>query len=97
MTPANLAWLRLSAGNPRQRLGIAAGDPIAHAVPRRLRAHRNHLSLGLDMRSPAGAALFERLVAASDAVFANFKPGTLAALGFSYERLLSTVREGRSL
>lgn len=51
------------------------------------RAHRNHLSLGLDMRSPAGAALFERLAAASDAVFANFKPGTLAALGFSYHRL----------
>ncbi|MGZ4512365.1 MAG: CoA transferase, partial [Mycobacterium sp.] len=28
-----------------------------------------------------------RLVAESDAVFANFKPGTLAALGFSYDNL----------
>ncbi|MCV7420108.1 CoA transferase [Mycobacterium yunnanensis] len=49
--------------------------------------HRNEVSLGLDLRSPDGAELFRRLVAASDAVFANFKPGTLAALGFSYEEL----------
>lgn len=49
--------------------------------------HRNEASLGLDLRSSEGAALFRRLVAASDAVFANFKPGTLAALGFSYEEL----------
>ncbi|HTY26648.1 MAG TPA: CoA transferase, partial [Mycobacterium sp.] len=51
------------------------------------RAHRNNLGLGLELRSPAGAEVFARLVEASDAVFANFKPGTLAALGFSYERL----------
>ncbi len=51
------------------------------------RAHRNHLGLGLELRTPAGAEIFERLVAASDLLFANFKPGTLAALGFSHERL----------
>ena len=51
------------------------------------RAHRNNLGMGLELRTEAGAAVFERLVAASDAVFANFKPGTLAALGFSYDRL----------
>lgn len=51
------------------------------------RAHRNNLGLGLELRSPAGAEVFSRLVSASDAVFANFKPGTLPALGFSYERL----------
>lgn len=49
--------------------------------------HRNEQSLGLDLRTPAGADLFSRLVADADAVFANFRPGTLAALGFSYERL----------
>ncbi len=51
--------------------------------------HRNQSSLGLDLRQPAGADLFSRLVQDADAVFANFKPGTLAALGFSYERLRS--------
>jgi crotonobetainyl-CoA:carnitine CoA-transferase CaiB-like acyl-CoA transferase len=49
--------------------------------------HRNEYSLGLDLRHPSGAALFEKLVAGADAVFANFKPGTLASLGFSYQRL----------
>jgi crotonobetainyl-CoA:carnitine CoA-transferase CaiB-like acyl-CoA transferase len=49
--------------------------------------HRNEYSLGLDLRHPSGAALFEKLVAGADAVFANFKPGTLASLGFSYPRL----------
>ena len=49
--------------------------------------HRNEASLGLDLRHPAGADLFRRLVADADAVFANFKPGTLAALGFSYAEL----------
>jgi crotonobetainyl-CoA:carnitine CoA-transferase CaiB-like acyl-CoA transferase len=49
--------------------------------------HRNEYSLGLDLRHPSGAALFENLIAGADAVFANFKPGTLASLGFSYQRL----------
>ncbi|MET0898989.1 MAG: CoA transferase [Mycobacterium sp.] len=49
--------------------------------------HRNKLGLGLDLRNPAGAEIFTRLVADADAVFANFKPGTLAGLGFSYDRL----------
>jgi crotonobetainyl-CoA:carnitine CoA-transferase CaiB-like acyl-CoA transferase len=49
--------------------------------------HRNESSLGLDLRHPDGAGLFRRLVARADAVFANFKPGTLASLGFSYQNL----------
>ncbi|WP_370062735.1 CoA transferase [Mycobacterium sp. MAA66] len=49
--------------------------------------HRNEYSLGLDLRTPRGREIFGELVRASDAVFANFKPGTLAALGFSTDRL----------
>ena len=49
--------------------------------------HRNEYGLGLDLRQPAGAGIFRRLVADADAVFANFKPGTLAGLGFSYDTL----------
>ncbi|WP_185746562.1 CoA transferase [Mycolicibacter terrae] len=49
--------------------------------------HRNNLGFGLDLRSPAGKEIFGRLVGGADAVFANFKPGTLAALGFSYDAL----------
>ncbi len=67
-------------GLRQKRPGQAISESFA-------RAHRNHLGLGLELRTPEGAALFERLVAVSDAVFANFKPGTLAALGFPYQRL----------
>ncbi|KAA1251900.1 CoA transferase [Mycobacterium simiae] len=49
--------------------------------------HRNHRGLGLDLRSSEGKEIFGRLVAEADAVFANFKPGTLASLGFNYEKL----------
>ncbi|AZG47701.1 CaiB/BaiF CoA transferase family protein [Gordonia insulae] len=49
--------------------------------------HRNKRSLGVDLRSPEGADLFRRLVAGADVVLANFKPGTLASMGFSYESL----------
>ncbi|MEZ0355269.1 CoA transferase [Mycobacterium sp. SA01] len=48
---------------------------------------RNQMALGLDLRADAGAEVFRRLVADADAVFANFKPGTLAALGFSFSQL----------
>jgi crotonobetainyl-CoA:carnitine CoA-transferase CaiB-like acyl-CoA transferase len=60
------------------------GQPISDSFAW---AHRNNYGFGLEMRSPQGAEVFADLVGAADAVFANFKPGTLAALGFSYDRL----------
>jgi crotonobetainyl-CoA:carnitine CoA-transferase CaiB-like acyl-CoA transferase len=39
------------------------------------------------LRDPRGADVFSRLVSGADAVFANFKPGTLTSLGFSFEKL----------
>lgn len=73
-------------GLRQKRESQAIGDSFA-------RAHRNHLGLGLDLRSRPGAELFAKLVAVADAVFANFKPGTLRSLGFDYERL-SALRPG---
>jgi crotonobetainyl-CoA:carnitine CoA-transferase CaiB-like acyl-CoA transferase len=49
--------------------------------------HRNKRGLGLDLRSPEGTRLFRELVADTDVVSANFKPGTLESLGFSYAEL----------
>ncbi|MFI5890071.1 CoA transferase [Actinoplanes sp. NPDC051513] len=49
--------------------------------------HRNKLGIGLDLRSPEGIALFKRLVAESDVVVSNFKPGTMESLGLGYEEL----------
>jgi crotonobetainyl-CoA:carnitine CoA-transferase CaiB-like acyl-CoA transferase len=49
--------------------------------------HRNKRSLGLDLRSPGGKDLFLRLVADTDVVLTNFRPGTLESLGLGYETL----------
>lgn len=67
-------------GLRQARVGEAMSESFAWT-------HRNNLALGLDLRSPQGKELFGRLVADADAVFANFKPGTLEALGFSHETL----------
>jgi crotonobetainyl-CoA:carnitine CoA-transferase CaiB-like acyl-CoA transferase len=73
-----------SAAYPDGLRQTPSGQPMSRSWAL---THRNELSLGLDLRHPDGAALFARMVSVSDAVFANFKPGTLAALGFSYEEL----------
>jgi len=49
--------------------------------------HRNKRSLGLNLKSDQGKLLFADLVAKSDVVLTNFKPGTLESLGFGYEAL----------
>ncbi|MCV7331140.1 CaiB/BaiF CoA transferase family protein [Mycobacterium cookii] len=67
-------------GLRQARVGDAMSESFAWT-------HRNNLALGLDLRSDAGKRVFSRLVADADAVFANFKPGTLAALGFPYDTL----------
>jgi len=49
--------------------------------------HRGKLSIGLDLRSDEGARIFRDLVAVSDVVLSNFKPGTMESLGFSHDEL----------
>jgi crotonobetainyl-CoA:carnitine CoA-transferase CaiB-like acyl-CoA transferase len=75
-----------SADYPDGLRQARAGDAISESFAW---THRNQLGLGLDLRSPRGKEIFGRLVAEADAVFANFKPGTLSALGFSYDTLRS--------
>ncbi|MCH4151217.1 MAG: CoA transferase [Sphingobium sp.] len=48
---------------------------------------RNKKSATLDLRKPEGAALFRKLVAQSDVVLENFRPGTLDRWGLGYEEL----------
>jgi crotonobetainyl-CoA:carnitine CoA-transferase CaiB-like acyl-CoA transferase len=72
-------------GLRQSRFGEAMSESFAWT-------HRNNLALGLDLRSAEGKQIFSRLVAKADAVFANFKPGTFAALGFPYETLQALNR-----
>lgn len=67
-------------GLRQARVGEAMSESFAWT-------HRNNLALGLDLRSAEGKQVFGRLVADADAIFANFRPGTLAALGFPYQAL----------
>jgi crotonobetainyl-CoA:carnitine CoA-transferase CaiB-like acyl-CoA transferase len=49
--------------------------------------HRNKRSLGLNLKDEQGKRVFRDLVAASDVVLTNFKPGTLESLGFGWDEL----------
>jgi len=49
--------------------------------------NRGKKSVCLDMRSAVGKAVFTDLVKQSDVVLENFRPGTMAAMGFGYEAL----------
>ncbi len=69
-------------GLRQARVGDAMSESFAWT-------HRNNLAFGVDLRDEAGKQVFSRLVADADAVFANFKPGTLTALGFPYDTLRS--------
>ena len=49
--------------------------------------HRNKRSLGINLRSVEGREMFISLVAQSDVVMSNFKPGTLESLGLGADVL----------
>ena len=50
-------------------------------------AQRNKLGMGINLRSPEGVEVFKRLVALSDVLLENFKPGTLENLGLGWDVL----------
>ena len=62
------AWAPVVAGWSRYFLGV----------------NRNKRSVALDLKSPDGAAALRTLVAEADVFVENFKPGSLAELGFGY-------------
>ena len=71
-----------------------AGDPIREWPPIKEGVSlwwkvtgRNKRLVTLDLRTERGRALFLRLVEKADAVIENFRPGTFARWGLSYEEL----------
>jgi crotonobetainyl-CoA:carnitine CoA-transferase CaiB-like acyl-CoA transferase len=71
-------------GDPLRRFGTPteAGDSLVW-----LSEARNKTSVTLDLRTPRGAEIFRALVAKSDVVLENFRPGTLEKWGLGYEAL----------
>ncbi len=49
--------------------------------------NRHKLGVSLDLKHPDGKALFLEMVGKADIVVENFRPGTMAKLGLSYETL----------
>ena len=49
--------------------------------------NRNKRSLTLNLRHPEGRAVLEKLIAGSDVLVENFRPGVLAGIGFDSARL----------
>jgi crotonobetainyl-CoA:carnitine CoA-transferase CaiB-like acyl-CoA transferase len=71
-------------GDPMRKFGTPteAGDTLAW-----LSEARNKRCMTLDLRAPEGAELFKKLVAESDVVIENFRPGTLEKWGLGWDVL----------
>lgn len=51
--------------------------------------NRDKRSITVDLRTPAGKAVLERMIADTDVIVSNFQPGTLDEWGLGYEHLAS--------
>ena len=78
-------------GDPCHRFGSATAREDSTLAW--LSEARNKKSVTVDLRSPEGADLFKRLVAESDVVCENFRPGTLEKWGLGW-KVLSEVNPG---
>jgi crotonobetainyl-CoA:carnitine CoA-transferase CaiB-like acyl-CoA transferase len=71
-------------GDTARNPGIASmrGDSAIH-----LFMNRGKRSVSIDLKDPAGLAVFEDLVRGADVVLDNFRPGVMDRLGLSHNRL----------
>jgi len=70
------------------------GDDARHYGPFRngksayfVSVNRGKESIALDLKSPTGRDIFERLLDRADALVENFRPGTMEKLGYGWESL----------
>lgn len=69
-------------GDPLRTFGLRSGTGASFNW---LSEGRNKKSVTLDLRKPEGLEIARQLVARSDVVTENFRPGTLAGWGLGYE------------
>ncbi len=72
-------------GDPMRRFGTATPRP--DATLKWLSESRNKRSVTIDLLQPEGVALFLKLVAKSDVLIENFRPGTMESWGLSWDTL----------
>src|ERR1019366_9001998 len=71
---------------PRQQRP-QAGDPEKGESAYFLSINRNKESVTLDFKHPEGRAVLDALIAKSDVLVENFRPGTLTKIGLDYKVL----------
>lgn len=75
-----------------RRLGMHRGgrkdDRIYNRQPAWFQVNRNKYSLTLDLREPAGRAIFTDLVRQADVLMENGRAGVMSRLGLAYEDLI---------
>ncbi len=79
------------AGDPMRRFGTATKR--SDATLAWLSEARNRKSVTLDLRQAEGAELFKRLIAKSDVLIENFRPGTMEEWGLGWD-VLSEANPG---
>jgi crotonobetainyl-CoA:carnitine CoA-transferase CaiB-like acyl-CoA transferase len=72
-------------GDPMRRFGTATARP--DATLKWLSESRNKKSVTCDLLQPEGVQLFLKLVAKSDVLIENFRPGTMESWGLTWEAL----------
>jgi formyl-CoA transferase len=73
---------RLGGEETRRNPPVVRGQSLYFSV-----YNRGKKSICLDLRSDRGKAIFADLVKTADVVLENFRPGTMAAMGFGYDAL----------
>src|SRR5271169_3075595 len=73
---------KLGGEETRQSPPLVRGQSVYFSV-----YNRGKKSLCLDLRHPRGKEIFAALVPTADVVLENFRPGTMAAMGFGYDQL----------
>ena len=72
-------------GDPMRRFGTPTDRP--DATLKWLSESRNKRSVTIDLLQPEGVQLFLKLVAKSDVLIENFRPGTMESWGLTWEAL----------
>ncbi|MGE3917981.1 MAG: CaiB/BaiF CoA transferase family protein [Hyphomicrobiaceae bacterium] len=79
---------RIGGEETRKNPPIVRGQSVYFTV-----YNRGKKSICLDTRSAEGKAILRELVAKSDIVLENFRPGTMEAMGFGYDALKAIKRD----
>ena len=78
---------RPGGGDPRRAMPPFAERDGARKAAGFMGYNRNKKSVALDMRSDSGKEVFRRLMAETDVLVNNLRPGALTRMGFGYDDL----------